>query len=410
VKNHHPEILAVIPARGNSKTIPRKNIREFAGFPLIAYSIAAAKQSRSVTRILVSTDDGAIAAVARDFGGETPFMRPDEISQDDTLDLPVFIHALEWLSANENYQPDFVIQLRPTSPIRPQGLIDQAVDVMIKHPQADSVRGVVTCGQNPFKMWKLDESGRMLPILELDGIPEAYNAPRQNLPPVYWQTGHIDVIRTATILEKKSMSGDVVFPVMIDPKYTVDIDTLLDWERAERLVVEGGLEMVHPGHHNRPFPTQVTHLFLDFDGVMTDDRVWVDQDGRECVAASRSDGLGLEILRHKTQIRVMVISKETNPVVAARCKKLDLEVVQDVSDKAEILQAFIDQNGISPQGVIYMGNDINDLPCFLVAGYAVVPSNAVLACKQQADLILGSAGGFGAVRELCDLLVNRLTQ
>ncbi len=410
MEKNKQEILAVIPARGNSKTIPRKNIREFAGFPLITYSIAAAKQSISVTRILVSTDDSAIAAVARDFGGETPFLRPDEISGDDTLDLPVFVHALEWLAANENYQPDFVIQPRPTSPIRPLGLIDQAVDVMIKHPQADSVRGVVPCGQNPFKMWKLDESGRMLPILELDGIPEAYNVTRQNLPPVYWQTGHIDVIRTATILEKKSMSGNVVFPVMIDPKYTVDIDTSLDWERAERLVMEGGLEMVHPGHHKRPFPTQVTHLFLDFDGVMTDDRVWVDQDGRESVAASRSDGLGLEMLRHNTQIQVMVISKETNPVVAARCKKLDLEVVQGITDKAEILRSFIIQEGISPQGMIYMGNDINDLPCFSVVGYAVVPGNAVRACKQQADLILSSAGGFGAVRELCDLLVNRLTQ
>src|SRR5512133_1984176 len=113
------EIFALIPARGGSKGIPRKNIRNFAGYPLIAWSIAAAKQSQLVTRVSVSTDDEEIAAVAHELGAETPFLRPAEFAQDKTTDLPVFEHALNWLEQNEDYHPEIVIQLRPTSPIRP---------------------------------------------------------------------------------------------------------------------------------------------------------------------------------------------------------------------------------------------------------------------------------------------------
>jgi hypothetical protein len=119
-----PEVLAVIPARGGSKGIPRKNIRDFAGYPLIAYSIAAGLQSELVTRTIVSTDDEEIAQVARQWGAEVPFLRPDEIAQDQTLDLPVFQHALAWLAEHEDYHPDVVVQLRPTSPVRPRGCVD----------------------------------------------------------------------------------------------------------------------------------------------------------------------------------------------------------------------------------------------------------------------------------------------
>jgi CMP-N-acetylneuraminic acid synthetase len=242
-----PEVLALIPARGGSKGIPGKNIRPFAGHPLIAYSIAAGLQAATVTRVVVSTDDEAIAEVVRACGAEIPFMRPAEFAQDNTLDLPVFEHALHWLAEHESYQPDVVVQLRPTSPIRPRGLVDAAVRLLLATPQADAVRGVVPAGQNPYKMWFIDSSdGRLAPILSLAGVREPYNAPRQVLPPVYWQTGHIDAIRPATILEQHSMSGRVLMPVQIDPRYTVDIDNLLDWQLAEWLVQHGDLEMVVP--------------------------------------------------------------------------------------------------------------------------------------------------------------------
>jgi CMP-N-acetylneuraminic acid synthetase len=124
------ESLAIIPARGGSKGIPRKNIRNFAGYPLIAWSIAAAKQSELVTRVIVSTDDEEIASVAREFGAETPFVRPAKFAEDNTTDLPVFEHALQWLAENENYRPEIVVQLRPTSPIRPRGLVDDAIRIL----------------------------------------------------------------------------------------------------------------------------------------------------------------------------------------------------------------------------------------------------------------------------------------
>src|SRR5512135_2953268 len=128
------ETLALIPARGGSKGIPRKNIRFFAGYPLIAWSIAAAKQSSCVTRVIVSTDDPEIAAVAREYGAETPFLRPAELAQDNTTDLPVFEHALHWLKENEGYKPEVVIQLRPTSPVRPKDCVDSAVKILLAHP------------------------------------------------------------------------------------------------------------------------------------------------------------------------------------------------------------------------------------------------------------------------------------
>ena len=198
------EILALIPARGGSKGIPRKNIRNFAGYPLLAWSIAAAKQSKSVTRIIVSTDDEEIAAIAREWGAETPFLRPAELAHDKTTDLPVFEHALKWMQEMEGYRPEIMVQLRPTSPIRPKSMVDDAIRILLDHKDADCVRGVVPAAQNPFKMWRFNGEEKPLnPLLEVEGITEPYNAPRQILPPVYWQTGHIDAMRTATITHKK---------------------------------------------------------------------------------------------------------------------------------------------------------------------------------------------------------------
>ncbi len=132
-----PEVLALIPARGGSKGIPRKNIRPFAGYPLIAFSIAAGLQAESVTRVVVTTDDEEIAEVAREYGAEVPFLRPAELAQDRTTDLPVFQHALNWLSEHEDYHPQVVVHLRPTTPIRPPDLVDRSVGLLLAHPEAE---------------------------------------------------------------------------------------------------------------------------------------------------------------------------------------------------------------------------------------------------------------------------------
>ncbi len=405
---NHPEVLAIIPARGGSKGLPRKNIRSLAGHPLIAYSIAAGLQAGLVTRTIVSTDDEEIAAVARKYGAETPFLRPAEFAQDNTLDLPVFQHALTWLTEHEDYQPEVVVQLRPTSPVRPPSLVDDAVRMLLANPAASSVRGLVPSGQNPHKMWRVDpETGIMRNLIDVTGIDEPYNAPRQSLPQTFWQTGHIDAIRPDVILKQNSMSGPQMMALMIDPRYAVDIDQLMDLQKTEWLIYNTGLDMVHPGWKRRPLPEKVSLIVFDFDGVMTDNRVWVDQEGREMVAANRSDSLGLEILRSQSSIQVFVMSKETNPVVAARCRKMKVPMLQAVDDKASALKHLLAEKTIDPSEVIYMGNDTNDLPCFPLAACAVVPADAQPQVLFEADIILRSMGGRGAVRELCDMLLAR---
>jgi N-acylneuraminate cytidylyltransferase len=402
------EVLAIIPARGGSKGIPRKNIKNFAGYPLIAYSIVAAKQASLVTRVIISTEDEEISEVAHQYGAETPFRRPLELAQDETTDLPVFAQALNWLDKNEGYRPEMVVQLRPTSPVRPIGCVDQAIQLLASHPSADSVRGVVPAGQSPHKMWHIDEkTDRMTPLLRVEGVREPYNAPRQKLPPIWWQTGHIDVIRTQTILKKGSMSGEYILPCRIDAKYTIDIDNPFDWKKAEWLVLYGGVEMVDPANQRRQFPEHLRLLVMDFDGVMTDNRVWVDEKGHERIAASRADSMGLFLLRQRTQIEPMVLSTETNPVVAARCKKLNLPVFQGIDDKASALKEILAQKRIKPENVLYIGNDVNDLPCFPIVGCAVVPADAEPQVLRAGDLVLYHNGGHGAVRELCDLLIQQ---
>ncbi len=238
------EVLALIPARGGSKGLPGKNIKPLAGFPLIAYSVAAGLQSKLVTRTIVSTDSEEIAAVARQRGAEVPFLRPAELAQDRTTDWPVFEHALRALKSAEGYQPDILVQLRPTSPFRPLGCVDQAVSQLLEDPSADSVRTVTPSGENPYKMWRLVD-GHMEPLITCD-LAEPYNMPRQALPATYWQTGHLDVFRRTTVLDKRSLSGDRILPLVIDRCYAIDIDNQEQWDMAQWLLAHRPLEMIRP--------------------------------------------------------------------------------------------------------------------------------------------------------------------
>ena len=402
------EILALIPARGGSKGIPRKNIRSFAGYPLIAWSIAAAKQSALVRRVIVSTDDEEIASVARECGAETPFLRPAELAQDQTTDLPVFEHAIQWLEEKEGYRPEIIVQLRPTSPIRPKGMIDSAIQILLEHEDADCVRGVVPAGQNPFKMWRFHGTDKPLnPLLAVPGIAEPYNAPRQILPPVYWQTGHIDAIRVSTIQQKQSLTGEVIYPLVIDPRYTVDIDNLSDWAKYEALA-GSGLEMVSPGKIKRPMPEKIDLILCDFDGVITDNRVWVDQDGHETVAAYRSDSVRVKELL-AIGIEVMILSSEPNRVVEARARKMGVEAIHGVAlhEKGLVMREILERKKLKAENVIFIGNDINDLPCFEVAGWSVAVADAFPDVLRAADFVLSKSGGHGALRVVCDLILNK---
>ncbi|HEX7541764.1 MAG TPA: HAD hydrolase family protein [Anaerolineales bacterium] len=399
------EVLAIIPARSGSKGIPRKNIRHFAGYPLIAYSIAAALQAETVTRVIVTTDDEEIAEVARRYGAGTPFLRPVELAGDRTFDLPVFQHALTWLAEHENYHPGVVVHLRPTTPLRPPDLVDRAVRILLGRPEADSVRGLTPAHQNPFKMWLMDGQDKPIrPLVAVPGIDEPYNAPRQVLPTAYAHTGLIDAMRPATILELNSMTGRIILPILFDPAYDADLDTPDDWRRAEQAILRGGVKMVWPGRPPRSMPEKVKLLILDFDGVLTDNRVWVDENGRELVAANRSDSLGVNMLR-QAGVEAMVISMETNPVVAARCRKMKISYIQGENDKQTAIQKVMVERRIDPAQVVYLGNDVNDLPCFPLVGWAVAVADALPEVARQADFVLSRPGGHAAVRELCDLIL-----
>ena len=242
------EVLVLIPARGGSKALPRKNVRLLAGKPLIAHSIGHALAAETVTRTVVSTDDSEIAEVSRAAGAEVPFTRPAELAADDSPDLDVFRHALEWLDAHEGYRPELVVHLRPTHPIRRPERVDAAVRAIAADPSADSLRSVAWPEQTPYKMWRV-EGGYLTPLLRVEGVRDAHSIPRQQLPEVWWQNGYVDVIRPRTILELGSMSGERILPFVIDEP-TVDIDYEDALVRAEELLREApGRSSVprHPG-------------------------------------------------------------------------------------------------------------------------------------------------------------------
>ena len=402
------EVLAIVPARAGSKSIPRKNIRAFGGHPLLAYSIAAGLNASRVNRVIVSTDDHEFAELAKEYGAEVPFLRPNVLAADETPDLPLFQHALHTLAESEDYRPDIVVQLRPTSPLRPPDCLDRAVELLLENREADSVRGVVLSGQNPYKMWRMDPERALEPLIK-SKLTEPYNMPRQDLPTTYWQTGHVDTIRLETIVKKKSMSGDVILGLILDPVYAVDIDSERDWQAAERALFEMEQPFVRPGKAPRELPAKIELLVLDFDGTLTDDRVWVDADGGETVAAHRGDGWGISQLKERG-VPIHILSTETHPVVAARARKLGVPVTQGAMDKGSILRELLTNMGVAGEHVVYVGNDVNDIPCFPLVGLAAAVADAHPDVKREADIILTKPGGRGAVREMCELIQARMEQ
>ncbi len=231
------EILAIIPARSGSKTIPHKNIRTLLGKPLIAYSIEHALSSKLINRVIVSTDSKLYAEIARKYGAEVPFLRPEEISTDESNDRDVFFQALNWLSENENYTPEICVHLRPTHPIRNSQDIDNMINMLLADSNADCIRSVVkNDAHTPYKMWFLDNDHELKPIINNTEIFEPYNQPRQKLPLSYFQNASIDVIKTDTILKKKSLSGNKILGYIMDSEF--DIDNEKDFERTEQKMLE----------------------------------------------------------------------------------------------------------------------------------------------------------------------------
>lgn len=223
------KILCLIPARSGSKSLPHKNIKMVNGKPLLAYSIEQAKNSKYKMRIIVSTDSREYANIANKYCAETPFLRPDEISQDDSTDYQFIKHAIDWLKENENYNPDIILQLRPTQPARKVSDIDKCLDIFIEnYDNIDSLRTVIEVEKTPYKMYTINEN-KLIPMFDKynDNI-EPYNMGRQYLPKTYLHNGYIDILKPY-LLEKGMISGQNIYPYVMNKDDTIDIDTIEDF-------------------------------------------------------------------------------------------------------------------------------------------------------------------------------------
>jgi len=223
-------VIAIIPARCGSKGVLGKNIKKLGAYPLIAYSIAACKISKRIDRIVVSTDSTEIAKIAESFGAEVPFMRPAELAQDNSTDLEFIEHAINWFEKNEGIIPEYLVQIRPTTPLREPELIDAAILKIIENNNATSLRSVHEIRESPYKMLGINNDflGGLYPD---DPRPEYYNLPRQNFPPVYQPNGYVDIIKSETVLKLKSLHGPKILS-FITPDVG-EIDTIDDFDYIE---------------------------------------------------------------------------------------------------------------------------------------------------------------------------------
>jgi len=229
------KILGIIPARGGSKRVPKKNIRLLAAKPLIAYTIEVALQTRCIDRLIVSTDDDEIAHIAQKYDAEVPFIRPVELGQDSTPDQPVFRHALGWLKEQEDYVPDLVLNLRPTTPFKTPQIIEEVVRRVIE-TGADMVRTMsrVSGVNHPYWMYRLSEEGQVRPFVTEIKVADYYQS--QLLPPVYRINGLVDAIRPRAIYEGNFLNATNMIAVVVSDEASIDADTELDLKLCEVLL------------------------------------------------------------------------------------------------------------------------------------------------------------------------------
>jgi len=386
------EVLAIIPARGGSKGILRKNVRLLAGKPLIAHTIEQAKAAQSISRVVVSTDDPEIAEVSRQFGAGV-IERPAEISGDSASSESALLHALSWLEQSQQYQPDLVLFLQCTSPLTSAEDINGLVEA-IGRDDADTA---VTVTPFHYFLWKRAETGCGTGI----NHDSSRRPLRQEREPQFLETGAAYAMRTQGFLwAKHRFFGKTALYVMPHER-CLEIDEPVDFEVAEVLLTARERQ-----RRLDKLPTAPGAVVFDFDGVFTDNRVIVFDDGREAVQCDRSDGMGLRRLK-ELGIPCLVLSSEENSVVTARCRKLGLACVQGVQDKQPTLRAWLQENRLAPANAVYLGNDVNDLACLQTVGCGVAPADAHREALRAAKMVLESRGGSGAVRELCDLIVER---
>lgn len=223
-------VVALIPARSGSKGVIDKNIKLLGQHPLISYSIAVAKLVRSIDRIIVSTDSSEYADIAREYGAEVPFLRPPELSKDNSSDFDWVKHALDWMKIKEGVIPSYLVHLRPTTPLREAVYIEEAIEQMKKRGNATALRSVHEMSESAYKTFEVD--GRYLKTVGSNSFDlDAANMQRQNFKKTYQANGYVDILKTAFVLEHKKLHGNQV-EAFITPVVS-EVDTLEDFDYLE---------------------------------------------------------------------------------------------------------------------------------------------------------------------------------
>ena len=385
-----PTALVVIPARGGSTGVPRKNLAPVGGVPLVVRAVRAAREAETVELVVVSTDDDEIADAAYREKA-TVIRRPSELATAVATSESAVHHVLTTLMAEGRTLPEVTVLVQCTSPFLESGDLDGVV----RQLSASGADSCLTVSPSHAFLWRHGESGEAVAVNH-DG---ARRLPRQQLEPQYVETGAAYAFRTAGFLESRSRFFGKTVLAVVDAHRTLEIDEPFDLRLACRW-----LEALEEERTRHEIPRSVRAVVFDFDGVMTDNRAVVYSTGDEGVLIDRSDGYGIRRLREETDLALLVLSTEENQVVRRRCDKLRIACISGVAEKMPVLARWLEDRDIDPKDCVYVGNDLNDMSCMTFVGYSVASSNAVPEIKTVADLVLRNGGGHGAVRELVDLL------
>ncbi|WP_411720483.1 cytidylyltransferase domain-containing protein [Mycetocola sp.] len=380
-------VVAVIPARGGSRGVPGKNIRRVGGVPLVGRAVLSARNATLIDSVFVSTDAADIADVASAHGANV-IDRPEDLAGDTASSESALLHALDELE-KDGIHADILVFLQATSPFISSEDLDDAIE-RVALGESDVVFSAV---QTHAFLWHDTPAGAVALNHEAQSRPR-----RQDMVPQYRETGAFYVLRVAGFREARHRFFGRIGMGLVDPATAIDIDVESDLSAATRMQAD-----VRPVKR-----IDVDAVVTDFDGVHTDNRVSVAEDGSETVIAHRGDGMGIALLR-AAGIPVLILSTETNPVVAARARKLRVDVQHGVSDKASALRDWAASVDIPLTRIAYLGNDVNDLGCLDIVGWPVVVADAHPDVFASARLVLTRNGGDGAVRELTDLILNERT-
>jgi CMP-N,N'-diacetyllegionaminic acid synthase len=226
-------VYAIIPARSGSKGVPGKNIKLLGGYPLMAYSIAVAKQVKSIDRVIVSTDSQEYANIAKHYGAEVPFLRPADLAKDESGDYDFIHHLLDWMQGNEGYLPEYLVHLRPTTPFREVDYIESAIEFIKKDKKATSLRSLHKMPESAYKTFEI-ENGYMKSVFSGHFDIEASNRPRQMFKTTYDANGYVDIIKTNYVCKHKKLHGNRVIAFITPHAY--EVDTPDDFDYLEYLI------------------------------------------------------------------------------------------------------------------------------------------------------------------------------